>query len=73
MGRQQHRSDLSWQLSLSLPDSVYRKIFYVHERVHWDEIEVRFEKSDRTWHVVRIPKDQWLNDATIARLCLECP
>ena len=57
-----------------LPESVHAKIYYVHHRVHWNQIEVCFHKpGQQKGHVVRIPKEDWLNDAAIARLCLECP
>lgn len=65
------------QLAKRLPESVLRKIYYAHDRVHWDQIEVCFYvwHADylKSYHTVRIDKADWLNDASIARLCLECP
>jgi hypothetical protein len=61
------------QLTKAIPASVCSKIAYVFERQYWPEVEVGFYTGRSVLHVVVIPKNEWLNDATIARLCLEAP
>lgn len=64
--------ELLHQLSKVLPRSVYDKIYNVRERLYWNVIDVAFKVP---WGVrtVHVPKDEWLSDLWIARLCLEAP
>jgi hypothetical protein len=64
--------DLWQQLTKAIPASLCPKIAYVFKRKYWTGIEVGFY-TGRGVHVVVISEDDWLNDATIARLCLEAP
>ena len=64
--------ELWQQLGKVLPPRVHAQIHWVHERIYWSDFEISF-RTHQGYKIVRIPKGHWLNDAAIARLCLEAP
>ena len=55
-----------------LPPRVCDKILWVYDRRHFDVISVAFRAVDGSEKHIDISRKDWLNDAAVARLCLEC-